>query len=115
MGGGLFVVDFGGVGVDGVDLDGHGQFVKVAIVENAAARSYFKDALLLLVGAFDVFLVLNELEHEEAGGNGAGPDEKEEADEPEARPLERDDAGRILAVATELERSTALENPASSL
>jgi hypothetical protein len=42
------VVNFSGDGVDGVDLDGHGQFVQVAVVENAAARSYLKGALLLL-------------------------------------------------------------------
>ena len=32
-------------------------------------------------------------------GDGAGPEEKEEADEPEARPLEGDDAGSVVAVA----------------
>ena len=40
-------VDFGGNGVDGVHLDGHCEFVHVAVVENTAARSDFKGALLL--------------------------------------------------------------------
>ena len=56
--GGFLVGDFRGVGVDGVDLDGHGQLVEVAIVEDAAAGSYLEGALLLLVGALDVFLVV---------------------------------------------------------
>ncbi len=47
-----------GVGVDGVDLHGHGQLVQVAVVEHAAAGSYLKGALLLPVGALNVFLVV---------------------------------------------------------
>ena len=97
--GGLLVVDLGGIGVDGVHLHGHGQLAQVAVVEHAAARSHLKGALLLLLGALDEFLVAHDLEPEEAGGNGAGPEQKEEADEPEARPLEGDDAGRVVAVA----------------
>ena len=44
-----------GYGVDGVHLHGHGELAQVAIVENAAARSYFKGALLLLLRALNVF------------------------------------------------------------
>jgi hypothetical protein len=55
--------------------------------------------LLLLVGALDVLLVLHDLEHEEAEGDGAGPEQKEETDDPEARPRKRNDAGRVVAVA----------------
>ena len=97
--GGLLVVDLGGVGVDGVDLHGHGQFVQVAVVEDAAAGSDLKGALLLLFGALHVFLVAHDLQPEEAACDGAGPEEKEETDEPEARALERDDAGRVVAAA----------------
>ena len=46
---GFLVVDLRGNGVDGVDLHGHGQFVQVAVVENAAARRDLKGALLLLL------------------------------------------------------------------
>ncbi len=53
----LLVVDLGGHGVDGVDLHGHGQLAHVAVVKNAAAGSYLKGALLLLLGALNVFAV----------------------------------------------------------
>ena len=72
-GGGLLVVDFGGDGVDGVDLHGHGELAQVAVVEDAAARRDLKGALLLLLGALDVFGVANDLEPEEAGGDGDRP------------------------------------------
>ena len=114
MRGGLLVVDLGGVGVDGVDLHGHGQLVQVAVVEDAAARSHLKGALLLLVGALHVLLVVDDLQPEEAAGDGAGPEKKEEADEPEARALERDDAGRIAAVASGW-AATAWEKPGFQL
>ena len=54
-----------GIGVDGVDLHGHGQLAQVAVVENAAARSHLKGALLLLFGALHVFLVAHDLQPEE--------------------------------------------------
>ena len=60
--GGFLVVDLGGVGVDGVDLHRHGQLAQVAVVENAAAGSHLEGALLLLLGALDVFLVAHDLE-----------------------------------------------------
>ena len=85
--GGGVVVDLGGVGVDGVDLNGHCQLAQVAVVEHAAARRDLEGALLLLLGAVDELAVADDLQPEEAGGDGAGPKEKEEADEPEARPL----------------------------
>ena len=97
--GGLLVGDLGGIGVDGVDQHGHGQLAHVAVIENAAARSHFKGALLLLLGALDEFLVAHDLQPEEARGNGAGPEQKEEADEPEARPLERHGFWRLRAAA----------------
>ena len=62
----FLVVDLRGNGVDGVDLHGHGQLAHVAVVENAAAGRNFKGALLLLVGALDVFLVAHDLQPEEA-------------------------------------------------
>ena len=79
------VVDLGGNGVDGVDLHGHGQFVQVAVVENAAARSDFKRALLLLLRALDVFVVTDDLQPEETCRDGECPEEKEAANKPETR------------------------------
>jgi hypothetical protein len=64
------VFDLGGHGVDGVDLHGHGQLVQVAVVEHAAAGSYLKGALLLLLRALNKFLVAHDLEPEEAAGDG---------------------------------------------
>ena len=96
---GLLVVDLGGHGVDGVDLDGHRQFAQVAIVEHAASRRYFKGALLLLLCALNEFLMTDNLKPEEATGNGAGPKEKKQANQPEARPLERRDARWVRTVA----------------
>jgi hypothetical protein len=72
--------------------------VQVAVVENAAAGRYLKGALLLLFRALDIGLVLDDLEHEEARGDGAGPEQEKETDDPKARPLQGDDAGRIVAV-----------------
>jgi hypothetical protein len=74
--------------------------VEITVVEHAAAGSYLEGALLLLVGALGILLVLHNLEHEETDGDGAGPEEKEEADDPETRARERDDAGRVVAGAT---------------
>jgi len=50
-----------------------GSLVQVAVVEHAAAGRNLEGTLLLLVGALDVLLVLHDLEHEEAEGDGAGP------------------------------------------
>ena len=74
--GGRLVVDFGGIGVDGVDLHGHGQLVQIAVEEHAAAGSDFKGALLLLIGALDEFLVAEYLEPEQAAGDQACPDQE---------------------------------------
>ena len=83
-----------GIGVDGVDQHGHGQLVQVAVVEDAAPGSHLKGALLLLFGALHVFLVAHDLQPEQAARDGAGPKQKEEADEPEARPPEGNGAWR---------------------
>ena len=96
---GLLVVDLGGHRVDGVGLDGHGQLTEVAVIEDAAAGSHLKGARLLLLGAVNKLLVTDDLEPEEAAANDAGPDEKEQADEPEPRALEGNGTGRSGAVA----------------
>src|SRR6266568_4226756 len=88
-GSGFFVVDLGGAGIDGVDMDGHRQLAEVAIIENTAAGSYLKGALLLLLRALYVFRVLHDLKPEEAEGDGAGPKQKECAYKPKARQLHR--------------------------
>ena len=90
---------FAGIGVDRVDQHGHGQLAHVAVVKNAAARSYIKGALLLLFGALYEVLVAHDLKPEEAAGDGAGPDEEEEADDPEARALEGNAPGVLGAAA----------------
>ena len=85
--GGLWIVDLGGIGVDGIDLHGHGEFAHVAVVKDAAARRDLKGALLLLLRAFDVFVVVDDLEPEETRGDGESPEEKEAGDQPETRQL----------------------------
>ena len=87
--GGRLVGNLSRIGVDGVGQNGHGQLAQVAVVENAAARSHFKGALLLLGGALHKLLMAHDLQPEQAAGNGAGPQEKEQADDPEARSLKR--------------------------
>ena len=73
---GFLVVDLGGNGVDGVDLHGHGQLVHVAVVQDAAAGSDLKGALLLLLGALHIFVVANDLQPEQPRGDGEGPEEE---------------------------------------
>ena len=65
-----------------------GKFAQIAIVKNAAAGSYLKGALLLLLGALNIFAMANDLNPEEASGNGEGPEEEKQAHKPEARQLE---------------------------
>jgi len=48
---GAVVAELGGDGVDRVDEDGHAELAEVAVVEDAAAGSDFKGALLLSGGA----------------------------------------------------------------
>ena len=60
----------------------------IAIVKNAAPRSHFKRALLLFGRALRVLPMLHDLQPEKPARNGAGPYEKEEADDPEAGPPE---------------------------
>jgi len=67
---------------------------RFAVVQNAAAGSYFKGVLLLLGGALHKVLVTHDLQPEEPAGDGAGPHEKEDADDQKARPLE----GTLLGV-----------------
>ena len=85
----LLVVDLGGHGVNRVDLHRGGKLAQIAIVEYAATGSYFECALLLLLGALDIFAVMNDLNPEEASGNGECPHEEEQAHKPKARQLER--------------------------
>ena len=86
--GSLLVGDLTGIGVDGVDQHGHGQLAHVAVVEDAAARSDVESALLLFFSALNKVLVAHDLEPEEAAGDGAGPEQEEDADDKEARALE---------------------------
>ena len=72
----VFVFDFVGDGVDGVDLHGHGEFAHVAVVEDAAARRDLKGALLLALCALNVVGVVNELKPEEADGDGERPEKR---------------------------------------
>ncbi len=97
VGGLVFVFDFVGNGVDGVDLHGHGELAHVAVVEDAAAWRDLKGALLLLLRAFNVFRVVDDLEPEEADGDGERPEEEEGTDEPEASPLHERGAGCCAA------------------
>ncbi len=78
---------FGGHGVDGVDLHGHGEFAHIAVIEDAAAGSHLKGALLLLLRALDVFGVADDLEPEETACDGEGPEKEKKAHKPEARQL----------------------------
>ena len=87
--GGRLVGNLGRVGVNGVGQNRHSQLAQVAIVEDAAARSHFKGALLLFLGALHELLMAHDLQPEQAARNGAGPEQKEEADDPEARSLKR--------------------------
>ena len=98
MSGCLFVFDLGGHGEDGVNLHGHGQLAQIAVIKHAAARCHLEGALLLLFRALDVLLVLHHLEPEEARGNQDGPEQKKQADKPEARQLQRRGAQRGVAV-----------------
>ena len=87
-----------GIGVNRIGLHGHGQLVQVAVVENAAARRHFKRALLLLLRALHEFLVAHDLQSEEPGRDGAGPEEKKQADKPEARHPQREGARHGFAI-----------------
>lgn len=86
--GGFLVVDLGGHGVDGVDLYGGGEFAQIAIVQNAATRSYFKCALLLLFSALDILVMMNNLEPEEPARDSQSSEEEKQAHKPKARQLE---------------------------
>jgi hypothetical protein len=95
----LLVVDLGGHGVDGVHLHGHGQLAQVAVVEYAAARSYLKGALLLLAWARSMKLRGEQPEARRGGTQSAmAHEQKEQADKPEARPLERHHARRGVVI-----------------
>ena len=94
----LLVVNLAGNGEDRVHLHGHGQLVQVAVIEHAAARIHFEGPLLLLFGALDVLLVAHHLQPEEAKGDQNRPDQKKQADEPEARQLQGHGAWREVAV-----------------
>ena len=83
--GGLLVVDLGGHGVDGVHLHGHGQFVQIAVVEHAAPGSYLKGALLLLLRRAPRTPCGGRSAARTGGRQWPGPEQKEEADQPEAR------------------------------
>jgi hypothetical protein len=74
--------------------------VQVAVVENAAAWRYFKSPKLLLLSALDKLLVPHNLEPEKPAANGQRPKKKEQADQPETRPLERNNARRAGAAST---------------
>ena len=61
----------------------------------------FRGGLLLLLSALEVLCVVEDLQPEEAAGNGNGPEAKKEADDPEARALERHGARGVVAVPVE--------------
>ena len=96
----LLVVNLAGNGIEGVRLHRHGQLLQVAVVEHAAARRNFKGAQLLFFSALHKLLVPNNLEPEKAAADDQRPDEKKEADDPEARSPEWQDAGCAGAVPT---------------
>jgi hypothetical protein len=73
--------------------------VQVAVVEHAPPRSHFKGALLLLFAALLKLLVAHNLQPEQPPANGQRPHQKEKADDPEARPLEGNDAGYAVRAA----------------
>jgi hypothetical protein len=104
MGGGLLVCNLGGHGEDRVHLHGHGQLVQIAVIEHAPARSHLEGALLLPLCALHVLLVAHHLEPEEAQDNQDGPNQKEQADKPEARQLEGHGARRGVAVSVRSNR-----------
>src|SRR5579862_9842383 len=85
------------VRVNRINLHRHRQLAQVAIVQNAAAGSYFKCALLLLFCALNISRVLNDLEPEQTAGDRKDPHAEEEADEPETNAFERNNLGRIPA------------------
>ena len=72
--------------------------MQIAVVEHTAAGSYLKGALLLPLGTLDKLLMAHYLQPEEARGNRQRPEKKEQADQPEARPLKRYGARRTGAV-----------------
>jgi hypothetical protein len=71
----------------------------VAIVENPAAGSYIKGALLLFFRALNKILVTHNLEPEEPSRDGAGPQQEKKANDPEAGALERDSARSLGSAA----------------
>ena len=80
---GWLVCNFGGVGVDRVDLHRHREFAQIAVEQDAATWSYFKRALLLLCCSLNIGGVLNNLQPEEAHKNGEHPSAEEETEDPE--------------------------------
>ena len=91
------VFHIAGRGVNRIHLHGHGQLMQVAVIKHASARRYLDTALLLLGRTVLEFGVAHHLQPEQPAAYREGPQEKKQADEPEARPLEGDDAGRVIA------------------
>ena len=75
----------------GVHLDGHGQLVAGAIVDDAAARREFEAALLLVLGAALEVAVTENLKIDEAQADDNEPQAEESGEkvEPEARVIGR--------------------------
>jgi hypothetical protein len=96
---GFLVRDFSGIGVDRRHLYRHGQFLQIAVVENAAARRDFEGALLLSGGALHIRVVAHNHEPEHAGADGQHPKEEESADEPEPPAIQGNDARGINTAA----------------
>jgi len=70
------VCDLGGVGVDRVHLDRHGQPHHIPVVQNAAPGSHFEGALLLLLRAFYKLLMAHHLQPIKTPADGPKPSQE---------------------------------------
>ena len=75
--GGLLVGDFTGHGEDRIDLNGHGQRLPVAVVNNAALRRDLHRALLLAIRPLHPFAIVQHLQNGQPHHNDQRPDKQE--------------------------------------
>ena len=85
---GAVVSEFAGNGEDGVDLGGHGEFFKVAVVEQSAAGRDLEAAGLLPRSDLYPVVVADDLQPDEAQRDQQDPAAEEEGDGGEPLPFD---------------------------
>ena len=70
--------DFGRIGEHGVHRQADGELPAFAVVDRAAHRADFKNALLLMLGFREVFAIAEELEITQAGQHHHHPNHRQD-------------------------------------